>query len=161
MAMQLRRFQEGDAPALYQVYFSAVHTIAARDYTPAQLHAWAPVECDVALWAERMRSINPFVVERQGQAPVILGYADLQPSGYIDHFFVSGTCPRQGVGRLLMERIHQEAGALGLAELTADVSATAEPFFVHYGFVVVERQKPVRRGVELHNAFMRKLLLNK
>jgi len=155
--MQLRRFQEGDAPALYQVYFSAVHTIAARDYTPEQVFAWAPVECDMDLWAERMRTIKPFVVERQG---CILGYADVQPSGYINHFFVSGTCPRQGVGRLLMQRIHQEAGALGLAELTADVSATAEPFFAHHGFAVLERRKPVRRGVELHNAFMRKMLLN-
>jgi putative acetyltransferase len=155
--MQLRRFQEGDAPALYQVYFSAVHTIASRDYTSEQVFAWAPVECDVALWAERMRSNNPFVVERQG---CILGYADVQPSGFIDHFFVSGTCPRQGVGRLLMQRIHQEASTLGLAELTANVSATAEPFFAHHGFVVLERRKPMRRGVELHNAFMRKMLSN-
>jgi putative acetyltransferase len=102
-----------------------------------------------------MRSINPFVLERQNR---ILAYADVQSSGYIDHFFVSGDCPRQGLGRLLMQRIHQEAASLRLAELTAHVSATAEPFFAHYGFGVVERCKPVRRGVALHNALMRKTL---
>jgi putative acetyltransferase len=153
--MQIRRFLEGDAPALYQVYFSAVHGIASRDYTPEQVHAWAPVACDVEPWAARMRAIQPFVVERQGR---ILGYADIEPSGFINHFFVSGQHPRQGVGRLLMERIHQQAYLLGLAELTAHVSATAEPFFAHFGFQVLARHKPVRRGVELHNASMRKLL---
>ncbi|MDN0122024.1 GNAT family N-acetyltransferase [Yersinia aleksiciae] len=30
--------------------------------------------------------------------------------GYIDHFFVSKAYARQGVGTLLMNRIHEEAG---------------------------------------------------
>ncbi|VTU27876.1 hypothetical protein H4CHR_02088 [Variovorax sp. PBS-H4] len=57
-----------------------------------------------------------------------------------------------------MERIHREAEILGLGELTADVSKTAEPFFAGSGFQVVERRPPVRRGVVLHKAFVRKLL---
>lgn len=78
-----------------------------------------------------MRDLRPFVVEVEGE---IAGYADIQPNGYIDHFFVSGAYPRQGVGTLLMSRIHDEAKLLGISELTADVSKTAEPFFLHCGF---------------------------
>lgn len=57
-----------------------------------------------------------------------------------------------------MQRIHEEAAALGLTELRSDVSKTAEPFFRLHGFEVVERRFPVRRGVVLQNAMMRKTL---
>lgn len=99
--------------------------------------------------------MQPFVAEQGGE---IVGYADVQPNGYIDHFFVSGRHARQGIGQRLMQRIHQEADALGLTELTSHVSKTAEPFFLRNGFEVVERQLPVRRGVVLQNAVMRKVL---
>jgi putative acetyltransferase len=107
------------------------------------------------LWANRVQGIRPFVVELGGE---IVGYADVQPDGYVDHFFVSGAHPRQGIGTRLMARIHEEAKSLGLTELTSDVSTTAEPFFALHGFKVVERRLPVLRGVTLQNALMRKEL---
>ncbi len=153
--MRIRRFAAGDAAALLAVFQSAVHEIAARDYSPQQLAAWAPADIDGARWGEHMRALRPFVVERDGQ---IVGYADLQPDGYIDHFFVAGPCARQGIGALLMGRIHAEAQALGLAEMTADVSLTAQPFFARHGFEMVERREVVRAGVQIPNALMRKRL---
>lgn len=153
--MQIRRFQPGDEPALFRVFFSAIHQVASRDYTQQQVDAWAPPDMDTTQWTARMRGIQPFVALLGDE---IVGYADLQQSGYIDQFFVSGAHPRQGIGRLLMARIHEEAVNLGIAVLTSDVSVTAEPFFAHHGFEVVQRQQPVRRGVVLANARMRKAL---
>lgn len=153
--MEIRRFRTGDEGALFQVFLSAVHDIASRDYTAAQIEAWAPTDIAPEEWASRMRDLRPFVVEVEGE---IAGYADIQPNGYIDHFFVSGTYPRQGVGTLIMSRIHDEAKLQGITELTADVSKTAEPFFLHCGFQVVERGFPILRGVTLQNALMRKNL---
>lgn len=153
--MKIRRFQIGDETSLFRVYFSAVHLVASRDYSAQQVQAWAPADLDMDLWAARMREIRPFVAEMDGE---VVGYADVQRNGYMDHFFVSGTHGRQGIGRRLMQRIHEEAMSLGLTELTSDVSKTAEPFFIHHGFQVVERRFPVRRGVTLQNALMRKLL---
>ncbi|EMK8337955.1 GNAT family N-acetyltransferase, partial [Escherichia coli] len=117
--------------------------------------AWAPPDIDPEQWANYMKELRPFVVEVDGE---IAGYADVQPNGYIDHFFVSGTYPRQGVGTLLMNCIHEEARQLGIAELTSNVSKAAEEFFLRHGFHVVERGFPVRRGVTLQNALMRKYL---
>lgn len=153
--MKIRRFQLGDETALFQVYFSAIHHVAAADYTSEQVQAWAPADMDMVLWANRMRAIRPFIAELDGEA---VGYADVQHDGYIDHFFVSGTHGRRGIGRSLMERIHEEAKLLGLTELTSDVSKTAEPFFAIHGFHVVERRFPIRRGVTLQNALMRKVV---
>ena len=149
--MNVRRCQYGDEPALYEVYYSAIHMIA----TEAQVNAWAPGSIDPNRWSDRMRGITPFVMEIEKQ---ILGYADVQSSGYIDHFFVSGRHPRQGIGALLMHRIHQEALDSGIEELTSHVSRTAEPFFARNAFVVAERREPLLRGVTVPNALMSKSL---
>ncbi len=153
--MVIRRFRLGDEMALFRVFFSAVHEIASRDYTGEQVNAWASADTDSELWAEHIRNLCPFVAEVDNE---IVGYADIQPNGYIDHFFVSKAYARQGVGSLLMNRIHEEAGLLDIDELTANVSKTAEPFFVLQGFQAVERRFPVRGGVTLPNVLMRKKL---
>ncbi len=151
----VRHFRPGDEAALYRVHREAIHRVASRDYTTEQIEAWAPARPDPGAWAIKMRHIRPFVAEVDG---AIAGYADLQPSGYIDHFFVSADFPRRGVGRQLMERIHEEAARQGIAELTADVSRTAQPFFARFGFEIVEQRFPVRAGVTIPNALMRKHL---
>ncbi|GAB3074028.1 GNAT family N-acetyltransferase [Bordetella muralis] len=153
--MKIRRFRQGDEAALFRVYFTAIHDVAAGDYSSEQVEAWAPPDLDMDLWANRIQGIQPFVVEIDGE---IVGYADVQQDGYIDHFFVSGAHQRQGIGARLMARIHEEAESLGLTELTANVSKTAEPFFSLYGFRVIARRFPVIRGVTLQNALMRKEL---
>jgi putative acetyltransferase len=151
--MHVRRFQPGEELALFEIYYSAIHLIARNDYSEEQLNAWAPLDTDRELWVNRMRGINPFVAEIDGN-PV--GYADVQENGYIDHFFVSGNHPRQGVGKALMQIIHREAKRLNITELTSNVSQTAQPFFDRFGFVIVEQKTSVIRGVELRNALMRK-----
>lgn len=151
--MHVRRFQPGEELALFEIYYSAIHLIARNDYSEEQLNDWAPLDTDRELWVNRMRDINPFVAEIDDN-PV--GYADVQENGYIDHFFVSGNHPRQGVGKALMEIIHSEAKRLNITELTSNVSQTAQPFFDRFGFVIIERKTVVIRDVELRNALMRK-----
>ena len=153
--IELREFQPGDAAALRGVFESAIHGVASRDYTPQQLHAWAPREHDAADWAEHMRDLAPFVALQDGQ---VVGYADVQPDGYIDHFFVSVAAGGRGVGGALMRRLLARADALGLAQLTSHVSLTAQPFFAHFGFEIVEHRVVEIDGVALRNAAMRKAL---
>ncbi len=151
--MLIRTFRVGDEPGLHEVFHSAIHDIAIKDYTAEQVNAWAPESLDPALWADRMRGIAPFVVELDGRP---IAYADIQPSGYIDHFFVSARFARQGVGSKLMRRLHDEAAAKGMHLLTSNVSLTAQPFFKHWGFSIVEERQPVVRGVVIPNALMKK-----
>lgn len=155
--MNIRRFAIGDEAALYEVFFSAIHKIAIRDYTQNQVDAWAPAIVDMEKWGKRMRAIQPFVVELERGGEVV-GYADVQATGYIDHFFVSGRYPRCGIGRLLMVQIHQEARRLELTELTSDVSRTAQGFFERFGFQVTIQQSPSIGNVVVPNAQMHKLL---
>ena len=57
-----------------------------------------------------MRTSRSWVAEVDG---CIAGFVDLQPSGYIDPFFVAGEHAGRGMGQALMAQIHsaeQQAG---------------------------------------------------
>lgn len=141
--------------ALLQVFQSAIHETAARDYTAEQTAAWAPADINPGQWARQISVLKPFIAEMNGE---IAGYADLQANGLIDHFYVAAHYARQGVATRLMQHIEAEARRLAISELTSEVSLTAEPFFTRFRFKVEKRQCPVRRGVTLQNALMRKNL---
>src|SRR5205807_4677105 len=59
--IDLRDFRPGDEAALRAVFESAIHEVAIRDYTRAQVDAWAPRVHDTQAWAVRMRALQPFV----------------------------------------------------------------------------------------------------
>ena len=151
----LRDFRSGDEPALRAVFESAIHGTARRDYSQLQVDTWAPRSFDVAAWAVRVQVIHPFVATIDGR---VVGYADVQASGYIDHFYVASEAGGLGVGGALMRRILARAAELGLAALTSHVSIAAQPFFAHFGFEVVEHRVFDVCGVEMRNAAMRKAL---
>lgn len=149
--VRIRKYSQGEEPALFEVYYSAIHLVASRDYTSAQIQAWAPKDLDPMVWEARMRDISPFVADLHG---IIVGYADLQPNGYIDHFFVSGRHQRQGIGSALMRHLLAQANSEGVTELTSVVSRTAQPFYERFGFTIVEQRSAVVRGVVIPNALM-------
>jgi putative acetyltransferase len=155
MAPVIRECRVGEELDLHEIFFSAVHALAPGQYSRAQIDAWAPVSFDKDRWIERVRDLRPFVVERGGE---ILAYADLQPSGYIDHFYVGGGHARQGVGTVLMDHIHRMAGFSRMGSLTSEVSLTAQPFFERFGFAVVERRQRGVGSVAIPYVFMRKAL---
>ncbi|RZJ18590.1 MAG: GNAT family N-acetyltransferase [Haliea sp.] len=155
--MAIRDFRPGDESALRDLFHTAVQNLTASQYSQEQRDAWAPTDYDAGTWAERLRANRPFVAESDG---VIAGFADLQPDGYIDHFFVSSDCARRGVAAALMVHIHEAANARGISRLYSNVSLTAEGFFHKCGFRVAQRQEVAVRGQVLPNALMDKSLVS-
>ena len=156
--MQIRRYAEGEEAALRAIFRSSVRGLACQQYTPPQIDAWSPPEEGAELreqWVRRIRSNQPWVVEVDGR---LAAFADVQPSGYIDHFFVAAEFARHGIGMALMCHLHDVARSRGTVKLFAHVSLAAEPFFRQAGFLVEARQRPTIRGVELDNAVMSKML---
>lgn len=151
--MIVRDFIPGEEAELRRVFMSSVHELARGFYTPEQLDAWAPAAHDERKWANRITNLRPFVAIVEGR---VAGYADLQDSGYIDHFFVSGDFPARGVGSALMQHVHGVALERGLRKLSARVSLSAEGFFARHGFLVDERQTVVVAGVPMENSRMSK-----
>lgn len=100
--LTIRNYIESDAQALWQLFYSTIHHVNSRDYTQAQIEAWARHTFDTQVWQKCMDNLSPFVAEIES---VIVGYTDLQNDGLIDHFFCNHQYQRQGVGRALMNHV--------------------------------------------------------
>lgn len=145
----IETYQDGIEDDLWQIFYTAIHQVCARDYSRAELDAWAPEDFDRRIFVRKMQTLKPYFATI-GNA--IVGYADLQYDGYIDHFFVHGEHQRKGVGNALMERILQDGR--DLPRLYSNVSNTAKPFFKRYGFNAVKKQCIEMRGQHLENNAM-------
>jgi GNAT superfamily N-acetyltransferase len=135
--MQIRRFKPGEEMDLWHLFHDAIRHIQPSDYTPEQLNAWSPDQVDVGKWRARLRNALPFVVEHERQ---LIGFADVHPTGYVDHFYVHHLWQRRGVGTLLMQIILEVAKQDAIDHVFADVSVTARPFFESWGFSVEKEQ---------------------
>lgn len=150
--MQLRRYQPGDLAAILSLFRDTVHRIAAADYSPAQLDAWAPAQPDEAAWALSLRHNLALVAVEGGE---LVGFGDIDlAAGYLDRLYVHSGRQRRGIATALCGALEASCGA---PRLTTHASLTARPFFERQGWRVVNRQTVVRRGVELDNFVMEKL----
>ncbi|WP_158968347.1 GNAT family N-acetyltransferase [Paraglaciecola sp. L3A3] len=156
--MQIRPYQPAEEPILHKLFFDTVHNVNNHDYTQQQLDVWAPEDRDMIAWQKKIRSLGPFVCVTNQQ---IIGYCDLQTSGYIDHFFCHHKHQGKGVGSALMQHIHQLAAQKNIKQLTANVSITAKYFFIAKGFTVVSKQQIRLKQQVLTNYIMKKDLLLK
>lgn len=142
-------YKEGMEQDLWEVFYTAIRLGCAGHYTSAQLQAWAPDEFNLQVFAEKMHSLQPYVARLSGK---IVGYADLQSDGYMDHFYVHGAHQGFGVGSRLMARIMSEGRSF--PRLYSNVSHRARPFFEWYGFKVTKKQLVEIRGECLENNAM-------
>ena len=135
--MQIRKYRPGEEAELWHLFHDSVRHIDTALYTSAQLNAWSPDHVDMAKWRARIRSISPFVVEHNSQ---LIGYADVQATGLVDHFYVHHLWQRKRVGTLLMQILLEVAKQDAIDPLFADVSIAAKPFFESWGFHVEREQ---------------------
>lgn len=151
--MIIRSYQPSDAPLLWQIFFHTIHNVNNRDYNHQQIEAWAPANRSMDDWQHRMDNINPFVAELDGE---IVGYADVQSTGYIDHFFCHWQYQGKGIGKALINQLFRAAKKQQLSRVFCHASITAKPFFEHMGFVVEKQQQVPVRGQVLTNYVMSK-----
>ena len=149
----IRHYQSWDAPELWNIFYHTIRHINRRDYSQAQVCAWAPDHLDPALWQQKMDDISPYIAELEGR---VVGYADLQADGLIDHFFCHDQYHGRGVGGQLMEHIFAQSKAQSINRLHSEVSITARPFYQRFGFVVSSEQMLEIRGARLKNFVMEK-----
>ncbi|MEG4172602.1 MULTISPECIES: GNAT family N-acetyltransferase [unclassified Microcoleus] len=151
--MRVRTYEIGDTQQIVQLFYDTIHEVNIRDYTQAQVDAWAPAEMDIESWTKSLSSKFTFVAEEGDQ---IAGFGELEASGHIDCFFCHQHFQRQGVGRLILKQIESKAQNLGINKLFTEASITARPFFESQGFIVMRKQEVECRGQKLINFVMEK-----
>ena len=149
----IKHYHQGIEKALFEVFRSAITQVCSKDYSAEQIQAWVPAQYEHAKWKKRIDAIKPFVATIDGE---VVGYADIQNDGYIDHFFVSGSCQARGVGRALMNELLSQK--INGEKAYSNVSITAKPFFEKHGFKVVTENVVQIRDIGLVNFTMERNL---
>ena len=153
--MKIRRYLRGEEPLIWEVCYRATRVSNARDYHPDLIARWAPDDKDMDAWSERLSGKNPFVAMVDGK---IAGMAEIEPSGFIDYFYVHPRFQGRGVGKALMRAVLEEAVAQGVKRVFANVSVTARTFFEAQGFEVTEARSNVILGHPAPNFAMSRAL---
>lgn len=151
--LTIRPYRSTDLDAVIAIFLGTIREIAAKDYTPAQIDAWAQV--DRAVWKSRRLS-RPTWIAAIGDKPG--GFADLEPNGHLDMMFVHPAHQGAGVATTLLATVEAAARAQKLLAIFTKASLTARPFFLKRGFRVVAEQFAERQGQRLTNFHMEKSL---
>ncbi len=153
--MIVRAYVPADVDALIDLFRQAVRQTAIRDYTEAQVMAWAPDVVERERWVERRASRPTWVAEIDGR---FAGFTDLEPDGHVDMMYVHPDFKGRGVANALMAKVEEAAAAQKLGRLYTEASITAKPFFEKKGFRVISAQTVHVRGQDLVNYRMEKTL---
>ena len=151
----IRKFQKGDESNLRDIFFNTVRHVNIKDYSAFQVKAWAPDDYDQSEWYKRISAINPFVAILDSE---IVGYADVQDDGYIDHFFCHREHQGEGIGKALMQKLILTGQQNGNSRLYSHASITAKPFFEYFGFQMIKPQQVKIRDQVLTNYIMEKIV---
>ena len=146
--MHLRAYDAADGQALPRLFYDTVHTVCAKDYTPAQLNAWAPPQPDPSAWDAALRGGTTLVAEENG---VILGFGTIRADGYLDLLYVQKDHQGRGVGNILCDFLE---GLYPVTIVTVHASKTARAFFEGRGYRLLHPRQAVRRGETLVNYVM-------
>jgi putative acetyltransferase len=153
--MEIRRYNRGEEPAVWNVFFAATHESISRDYHPDLIERWAPRDKDMTQWTERLARKNPFVAVVDDE---IAGMAEVERDGFIDYFYVHPRWQNKGIGKALLATLESEATKSGAKVMSANVSLTAKTFFLSRGFHIIEAKSNVILGHPAPNFRMQKTL---
>jgi putative acetyltransferase len=108
--LAIRNYRWNDLDDVIDVFNRAIRETAYKDYTPAQLDAWA--QPDRQIWAERRLSRPTWVAEVDGQ---VVGFTDLESDGHVDMMYVHPCAAGKGFARALLEKAEEHALLTGIS----------------------------------------------
>lgn len=148
--MIIRQYTPTDCEELAKLFYFTVHTINAKDYSQEQLNVWATDKIDFEVWNKSLSEHYTVVAVENG---IIVGFGDIDKSGYLDRLYVHKDYQRQGIATTICNRLEQ---AVKTNKIVTHSSITAKPFFEQRGFNTVKEQQVIRNGVALTNFIMEK-----
>lgn len=148
--MQLREYMTSDCDQLARLFFQTVHSVNAKDYTKEQLDVWATGNVDLNRWDMSFKEHYTIIATDNGE---IVGFGDIDSSGYLDRLFVHKDHQHKGIATAICDEL--ESSVTGKKIITHS-SITAKPFFEKRGYRVKKEQTVVRNGISLTNFIMEK-----
>lgn len=147
--MIIRKYQQSDCKELTELFYNTVHNVNAKDYTKEQLDVWATGKVDLEKWNESLQEHFSIVAVDD---EIIVGFGDIDKTGYLDRLFVHASYQRKGIATAICNQLEQTVQG----DITTHASITAKPFFEKRGYKIVKEQQVERQGIFLTNFCMKK-----
>lgn len=144
----IREYKSSDCEALIQLFTDTVNTINSKDYDEEQLNAWTD-SADLEEWDKSLRNHYSLVACKNNK---IIGFGDIDKTGYLDRLYVHKDFQRKGIAAALCNELEQSVDG----SIITHASVTAKPFFEKRGYKVLKKQQVNRKGVLLTNYIMKK-----
>lgn len=141
--MNVRNFKNEDIESVLKLFYDTVHSVNSKDYAKEQLKAWAPKELDKLKWIESLNKNYSLVVEEDTQ---IIGFGDIDSTGYLDRLYVHKNHQGKKVASNLITELENYVFNKGVKSIITDASITAKPFFENKGYKVIKEQQVELRG---------------
>lgn len=145
--MFIRKYQPSDCKELARLFYHTVHTVNAKDYTKEQLNAWATGQIDGEKWNRSFQEHYSVVAVDD---KVIVGFGDIDRTGYLDRLFVHADYQKNGIATAICNQLEQAVQG----NIVTHASITAKPFFEKRGYQVIKEQQVERHGIFLTNYVM-------
>lgn len=157
--MKIRLYMPKDAGILADIYVQSVERIGRRDYSTAQVAAWASLSPS----PERLQELSAdgrirLVAVDDSNQPV--AFADLETDGHIHFLYCSPTMAGKGVASALYDELERIARNRGVSRLYSEASEAARRFFLKKQFIVTSKRQFEISGVKIHNYALEKTLAN-
>lgn len=147
--MIIRKYRQDDCKEITELFYNTVHTVNSKDYSEEQLNAWATGEVDLEQWNRSLQEHFSLIAVDDG---IIVGFGDIDSTGYLDRLYVHKDYQRKGIATALCETLEKTVQN----KIITHASITARPFFENRGYKVITEQQVVRQNISLTNFIMEK-----
>lgn len=146
----IRKYKSSDCEQLAELFYQTVHNVNAKDYTQEQLDVWATGNVNLEKWNKSFLEHYTIVAIND---EIIVGFGDIDKTGYLDRLFVHKDYQKQGIASIMCNELEQSVKG---NKITTYASITAKPFFEQRGYKVIREQQVIRNGISLTNYVMTK-----
>lgn len=152
--MFLRMYNTFDCESLAELFYQTVHNVNAKDYTKEQLDVWAPGNVNLKEWDKSFLEHFTIVAIKN---EVIVGFGDVDKTGYLDRLFVHKDYQGQGIASAICDELEQQVHT---NKIITHASITAKMFFEQRGYRIMKEQQVIKNGNSLMNYVMEKQKYN-
>lgn len=134
----IREYRNSDCKDLVELFHQTVHSVNAKDYSDKQLNVWAPDNVDLVDWNKSLCEHFSLVAIKER---MIVGFGDIDRTGYLDRLFVHQDYQNQGIATAICDRLEHE---FAVRKVVTQASLTAKTFFLHRGYKVVKKATSIK-----------------
>ena len=142
--MNLKQITKKDQLELKKLYFDSILSIDERIYTIEQKRAWASQAWENKIFDLSINQGKGWLINNDG---VIIGFATRYPKNRISLLYCKGDSQRKGFGKILLNKLEEEAKAEGLTSLFTEASLISYGLFLKNDWKIIRKEKIIIKNI--------------